>query len=53
MKEEEKKVSLSELDYWTDKWGVSEVQLKEAIERTDSQDPEVIEKWLIDHNYLL
>lgn len=48
----ENKISLSELDKWAEKWDIAKVQLKEAIERTDSLDKDTIEKWLIEHKYI-
>lgn len=36
-----------ERDYWTDKWGISDQQLSEAIKETGSRDVETLEKYLI------
>lgn len=45
-------VSTSEADFWTEKWGITEPQLREAIQRTDSQDVDTIEGYLINHKYI-
>jgi hypothetical protein len=36
-----------ELDHWTDKWGITEEQLFEAIEKTGTHDVSTLEKYLI------
>ncbi len=36
-----------ERDYWTDKWGITDAQLTEAIEKTGGTDVRDIEKYLI------
>lgn len=38
-----------ERDYWTDKWGISDRKLSEAIERTGSTDVDTLEKYLINN----
>lgn len=37
-----------EKDYWTEKWGISDQQLKEALDDTDSVMAEDVEKYLRD-----
>ena len=46
-------ISLSEREYWTDRWGISDEQLLEAIERTGSQEVDDIEEYLINHKYIV
>ena len=41
-----------ERDYWSDKWGISDKQLSEAIEQTGSTEIAKIERYLIDHQKL-
>lgn len=36
-----------ERDYWTDKWGITDEQLSEAIEKTGGTNVREIEKYLI------
>ena len=36
-----------ERDYWTDKWGITDEQLSEAIRVTGSHDVDILEKYLI------
>lgn len=36
-----------ERDYWTDKWGITDRQLTEAIEKTGGTDVRELERYLI------
>ena len=42
----------SERQYWTDKWQISDKQLQEAIEQTDSNMITDIENYLRNHKYI-
>ena len=42
----------SERQYWNDKWQISDKQLQEAIEQTDSNMITDIENYLRNHKYI-
>lgn len=41
-----------ERDYWTGKWGISDEQLKEALDETDSVMVDDVEQYLKDNNLI-
>ncbi len=41
-----------EWQYWTQKWGVSEKRLSEAIEQTRTDEVERVEEYLRSHKYI-
>ena len=38
-----------ERDYWTDKWGISDEKLTEAIQKTGTTDVRKVEQYLINN----
>lgn len=37
-----------EIDFWTDRWGITQSELLTAVKETKSTDVETLEKYLID-----